>query len=88
MDSVQKVMNLTGDHTKYSREILRTVGNISSVTIIFVLNVMRQEMKSMDQDREEGIAMAFGPGLTAELMRFTYMPAYTAAVKEQDHAFL
>ncbi|MNH91218.1 Alpha-pyrone synthesis polyketide synthase-like Pks18 [compost metagenome] len=88
VDSVQEVMNLTGDHTKYSREILRTVGNISSVTIIFVLNVMRQEMKSMDQDREEGIAMAFGPGLTAELMRFTYMPAYTAAVKEQDHAFL
>ncbi|MNM91816.1 Alpha-pyrone synthesis polyketide synthase-like Pks11 [compost metagenome] len=89
VDSVQEVMNLTGDHTKYSREILRTVGNISSVTIIFVLNVMRQEMKSMDQDREEGIAMAFGPGLTAELMRFTYMPAYSATVKEeQGHVLL
>ncbi|USB31686.1 type III polyketide synthase [Paenibacillus sp. YPG26] len=88
VDSVEEVMNLTGDQTKYSREILRTVGNVSSVTIIFVLHAMREDMKSLDQARSEGVAMAFGPGLTAELMRFTYMPAQSVAVKEQDHALL
>lgn len=88
VDSVQEVMSLTEDDTKYSREILRTVGNLSSVTIMFVLKAMRREMKQMGEKSAEGVAMAFGPGLTAELMRFTYMPAYAAANKEQNHAVL
>ncbi|RUT35729.1 type III polyketide synthase [Paenibacillus zeisoli] len=88
VDSVQEVMNLTEEHTKFSRDVLRNVGNLSSVTIMFVLNAMRQEMKSEGREEADGVAMAFGPGLTAELMRFTYIPAYAAANKEQNHALL
>ncbi|ETT62314.1 type III polyketide synthase [Paenibacillus sp. FSL H8-0457] len=88
VDSVQEVMRLTDEQTHYSREILRTAGNLSSVTIMFVLNAMRQKMKERNEASTEGVAMAFGPGLTAELMRFTYVKAYAPSVKEQDHVLL
>ncbi|ASA21687.1 type III polyketide synthase [Paenibacillus donghaensis] len=88
VDSVQNVMNLSDQQTGYSREILRTAGNLSSVTIMFVLQAMRLDMKAQEGALKEGVAMAFGPGLTAELMRFTYVPAYSPSVKEQDHAVL
>jgi predicted naringenin-chalcone synthase len=88
VDSVQEVMRLTDEQTKYSRDILRTAGNLSSVTIMFVLSAMRKEMQELDKASTEGVAMAFGPGLTAELMRFTYVKAYASSVKEQDHVLL
>lgn len=88
VDSVQEVMKLRDEQTFYSREILRTAGNLSSATILFVLEAMRQELKSHDSGAKEGVAMAFGPGLTAELMRFSYVPAYSLSVQEQNHAVL
>lgn len=88
VDSVQEVMKLRNDQTHYSREILRTAGNLSSVTIMFVLEAMRQDMTALNKASTEGVAMAFGPGLTAELMRFTYVPVYSPSVEEQSHAVL
>lgn len=89
VDSVQELLKLREDQTQYSREILRTVGNLSSNTILYVLNAMRNDLKLKKQGSTEGVAMAFGPGLTAELMRFTYTPSFTAAVKEENqHALL
>ena len=37
VDSVQEVMNLKPEQTKYSRDVLRDYGNLSSNTILFVL---------------------------------------------------
>lgn len=88
VDSVQEVMNLRAEQTMYSREILRTVGNLSSNTILFVLHAMREDMKARNESVTEGVAMAFGPGLIAELMKFTYVPSYTPALKEKDHVLL
>ncbi|KKO50915.1 type III polyketide synthase [Paenibacillus sp. DMB20] len=88
VDSVQNVLNLRDEQTKYSREILKNAGNLSSVTIMFVLNAMRCELRSMDSASKEGVAMAFGPGLTAELMRFRYVPAHVPSPKEPNHANL
>lgn len=88
VDSVQNVLNLRDDQTKFSRDILRNAGNLSSVTIMFVLNAMRHELKSEESSSKEGVAMAFGPGLTAELMRFKYIPAHVSSLPEPDHVFL
>ncbi|WP_068617654.1 type III polyketide synthase [Paenibacillus tuaregi] len=88
VDSVESVMSLTADQTRYSREILRTAGNLSSVTIMFVLQMMRREMRDNSRELTEGVAMAFGPGLTAELMRFAYVPSYSSLNLEQDHVLL
>lgn len=89
VDAVQEVMNLTDEQTRYSRDILRTAGNLSSVTILFVLHAMRMDRKDNHRASADGVALAFGPGLTAELMRFAYVPAMPACpppVKEPDHA--
>ncbi|KGE17084.1 type III polyketide synthase [Paenibacillus wynnii] len=88
VDSVQDVMKLRDEQTHYSREVLRTAGNLSSVTIMFVLEAMRLDMIAQESASKEGVAMAFGPGLTAELMRFTFVPAYSSSIQEQNHAVL
>ena len=49
-----------------SRRVLARFGNMSSATILFVLADMMARGAS-----GEGIAIAFGPGLAAEAIRFT-----------------
>lgn len=54
-----------------SRDILRRYGNMSSATIMFVLEAM---LKNPDRGGP-GCAMAFGPGLTVESLRFDMQAA-------------
>ena len=49
-----------------SRDILLNYGNMSSATVMFVL----QQVMSRAQSGQTGCAMSFGPGLTAETMLF------------------
>lgn len=88
VDSVQDVLGLRDDQSKFSRDILKNFGNLSSVTIMFVLDAMRKELQSQQRESVEGVAMAFGPGLTAELMRFTYVPSYISSNVEAEHVYL
>jgi alpha-pyrone synthase len=48
------------------RQILECFGNMSSATVMFVLERLMQ----IAQPGEKGCAMSFGPGLTAETMLF------------------
>jgi alpha-pyrone synthase len=65
LDAVQKALNLDDDQLHASRTILRDYGNMSSPTIMFVLKAM------LDKNRPgDGCALAFGPGLSVETMRF------------------
>ena len=50
-----------------SREVLRNYGNMSSATVLFVL----ERIMKRAQSGERGCAMAFGPGLTAETLLFS-----------------
>lgn len=65
LDAVKEAALLPEEALLPSREILRRYGNMSSATIMFVL-------KEMLEARQPGLgcAMAFGPGLTTETMRF------------------
>jgi predicted naringenin-chalcone synthase len=66
LDSVQQGLRLEPAALCYSREILRDYGNMSSATLVFVLNKIL-----LDRDaRGSGMAMAFGPGLTVETFAF------------------
>ena len=49
-----------------SREVLRRFGNMSSATVMFVLEAL---LRSAPKGAA-GCAMSFGPGLVAETMRF------------------
>ncbi|WP_419806746.1 type III polyketide synthase [Terriglobus sp.] len=66
LDAVEDALGLPSDALSHSREVLRCFGNMSSATVMFVLQAMMQSAP----DGEEGCAMSFGPGLTAETMRF------------------
>jgi alpha-pyrone synthase len=66
LDAVEKGLELPSDALAASREVLSSYGNMSSATVMFVLEkIMRQAQRG-----QRGCAMAFGPGLTAETMRF------------------
>src|ERR1700744_5524505 len=66
LDAVEKGLELPTDALAASREVLSCFGNMSSATIMFVLQRIMQQA----HPGQPGCAMSFGPGLTAETMRF------------------
>lgn len=67
LDAVKEGAGLDENHLRFSRDILRRYGNMSSATIMFVLNEILQNPGSGGT----GLAMAFGPGLGVETMKFS-----------------
>lgn len=65
LDAVEGSLALTADALSVSRGVLADYGNMSSATIMFVLERLMQSGRG-----GQGCAMAFGPGLTAETMLF------------------
>jgi len=66
LDAVERAFALAPDALAASRDILRRYGNMSSGTVMFVLESMLRNAVN----GAKGCAMAFGPGLTAETMLF------------------
>ncbi|MEG9436036.1 type III polyketide synthase [Edaphobacter sp. HDX4] len=66
LDAVEEGLELPVDALAASREVLSCFGNMSSATVMFVLQRMMQQARP----GQRGCAMAFGPGLIAETMRF------------------
>jgi alpha-pyrone synthase len=66
LDAVQKGLELPVSALAASREVLSCFGNMSSATVMFVLQRIMQQARP----GQHGCAMSFGPGLTAETMRF------------------
>ena len=64
LDKVQRTLELSDGQLEPSREVLREYGNMSSATVLFVLQ--RILHKPSTDDTERVCAMAFGPGLTVE----------------------
>ena len=65
LDAVQHALALPPDALRFSRDVLRDYGNMSSATLIFVLDRILRSSQ-----RGDGMAMAFGPGLTVETFTF------------------
>ncbi len=66
LDAVEMGLELPPNALAASREVLSCFGNMSSATVMFVL----QRMMEQARPGQRGCAMSFGPGLTAETMRF------------------
>ena len=69
LDAVERALELPSATLQPSREVLRTFGNMSSVTLMFVLAAMMRRRDEGDE-ASNGLAMAFGPGLACESFRF------------------
>ena len=66
LDAVERALHLSPEALMDSRAVLRDSGNMSSATVMFVI----ERMLRTAQAGLLGCAMAFGPGLTAETMMF------------------
>lgn len=69
LDAVEAGLKLASDRLRVSRSVLRDFGNMSSATIMFILERLMAAPRSADGP-ESGLAMAFGPGLACESFRF------------------
>ncbi len=67
LDAVDQGLGLAKAALAASRQVLAEFGNMSSATVMFVLQRLMRSARS----GARGCAMSFGPGLTAETMRFT-----------------
>jgi alpha-pyrone synthase len=67
LDSVQGSLDLPDDKLTSSRNVLHDFGNMSSVTVPFIL---RQMMDASEKGRQ-GVALGFGPGLGVESFTFS-----------------
>jgi predicted naringenin-chalcone synthase len=66
LDAVEAGLGLDPAVLAASRKILQEFGNMSSATVLFVL----RDLLLAAKPGQSGCAMSFGPGLTAEIMRF------------------
>jgi len=65
LDQVQRCLDLGAEQLRASREVLRRFGNMSSASILFVLEEILNQ--GAGGGEEKVCAIAFGPGLTVEM---------------------
>jgi predicted naringenin-chalcone synthase len=70
LDAVETGLGLGQGALHLSRDVLRECGNMSSATIMFVLQRIMADIGSGVPRGAPGFAVAFGPGLAAETFRF------------------
>jgi predicted naringenin-chalcone synthase len=66
LDAVERALGVGPAALSASREVLRRFGNMSSATVVFVLDAL---LRSAPKGAS-GCAISFGPGLIAETMLF------------------
>ncbi len=72
LDAVELGLALRPEALRHSRAVLRRYGNMSSATLMFVLERMlrARDMRRHEGARRSGLGIAFGPGMVAETFRF------------------
>ncbi len=71
LEAAEQSLGISAEENRFAYHILQNYGNMSSVSIIFVLEEIWKHAQMTDQNKTL-LAMAFGPGLTLEsaFMRF------------------
>ncbi len=68
LDAVQASLGLTDESLKTSRSVLSSHGNMSSPTVLFILNeFVQQHRLQQNKVPSAAVLLAFGPGLVAEI---------------------
>jgi predicted naringenin-chalcone synthase len=69
LEVVEKELGITKEQNQAAYQILSNFGNMSSPTVLFVLNEIMQGLNSTDENSNI-LSFAFGPGLTLECILF------------------
>lgn len=69
LKSIENALQLNKDVNERSMRILNEFGNMSSATILFVLEELMNDL-TRGNENEKILSMAFGPGLTVEALLF------------------
>lgn len=83
VEKLQDSFELADRQVRPSLEVLRQYGNVSSATLLFVLHEIRREQLELGSRTASGIALAFGPGLSAEMLRIRYVSSAAEVGREQ-----
>lgn len=67
LQACEDALNITKEDNKYSYQVLKNFGNMSSATVLFVLKTIWDGIKPSDHEKNI-FSCAFGPGLTLESM--------------------
>lgn len=65
LEACEQALSITKEQNNFAYEVLRDYGNMSSVTIFFVLDKYLKSL-TVDDKSKKIMACAFGPGLTME----------------------
>jgi predicted naringenin-chalcone synthase len=68
----EQALSITTEDNRFSYEVLRDYGNMSSPTVLFVLKKLKESLKTDDAGKTI-FSCAFGPGLTLESMILTVL---------------
>ena len=72
ISSVQNSLNLTEQQLSVSMDVLRRYGNMSSPTVLFILEEFKKALSestaSSSTDPQHALIIAFGPGMVAEIV--------------------
>jgi predicted naringenin-chalcone synthase len=63
LDRIQKELGLSPDQLRFSREVLQQYGNMSSPSVMFVLDKILREGEP--RKGQKGLLLSFGAGFTA-----------------------
>jgi len=66
LDGLAHCLNLPEERTAISRQILQNYGNLSSASVLFILDRFLTGEKTRSGDL--GLLLAFGPGFSAEAL--------------------
>ncbi|KAL0464587.1 UNVERIFIED_CONTAM: Type III polyketide synthase A [Sesamum latifolium] len=66
LNRLETNLGLDSQKLDCSRRALMDFGNVSSNTIFYVMEYMREELRKKENGEEWGLALAFGPGITFE----------------------
>lgn len=72
LEAIQQSTGLKEEHLQYSYDVLKEYGNMSSPTVLFVLQKIFLELQHNEQKKGNIFGAAFGPGLTMETFIATY----------------
>ncbi|WP_453995569.1 type III polyketide synthase [Bacillus nitroreducens] len=66
LDAYESALEIPGAMTAIARKILRRQGNMSSVTVLYVLKEFME--KQLGKEKDYGLVTALGPGFSSELV--------------------